>query len=466
MPSAPNLLLLFTDDQRFDTIAAMGNPAIHTPNLDALAARGTAFTRAHIMGGSSGAVCMPSRAMLHTGRSLYHIHRQGQTIDPDHVMLGEHLAARGYDTWGCGKWHNGTQAFNRAFGDGAEIFFGGMNDHWNVPACNYDPTGEYDNNVPRCVDAFSGKRLRWFHTDHVHAGYHSTDLFADAVIDRIRGYEGDRPWFNYVSFMAPHDPRVMPERFLEMYPPDSIELPPNFMPEHPFDNGAMGPGQRDENLAAHPRTEDEVREHLRDYYAMISHIDEAIGRIVTALETTGQLDNTILVFAGDNGLSVGQHGLMGKQNLYEHSVRVPLLFAGPGVPRGERRDQLCCLIDIYRTLCDLAGLDTPDTVEGRSLQPILDDTAASGPNVLPLAFMTCQRAVRDDRYKLIEYVVGHDRHTQLFDLHDDPHELNNLADAPAHADVLERLRHELRRWQTELGDDQPGQGGDFWSGYR
>ena len=139
----PNIVFFFTDDQRFDTIGGLNNPAVETPNLDRLIERGTAFNNAYIMGGSSGAVCMPSRGMLHTGRSLYHIQGRGESLDPEHTTLGQTLQASGYTCFGTGKWHNGTAAFARSFNSGAEIFFGGMNDHWNVPACDFDPNGEY-----------------------------------------------------------------------------------------------------------------------------------------------------------------------------------------------------------------------------------------------------------------------------------------------------------------------------------
>ncbi|HRJ45448.1 MAG TPA: sulfatase-like hydrolase/transferase [Caldilineaceae bacterium] len=139
--SRPNILIFFTDDQRFDTIRALGNDAIHTPNMDRLVARGTTFCKGYIPGGSSGAVCMPSRAMLMTGRYLYRLEGEGQGIPAEHLMLPEYLRGQGYTTFGTGKWHNGPAAFARCFSDGGEIFFGGMDDHWNVPACHFDPTG-------------------------------------------------------------------------------------------------------------------------------------------------------------------------------------------------------------------------------------------------------------------------------------------------------------------------------------
>ena len=152
MARKPNIIILFTDDQRFDTIRSLGNDAIQTPNIDKLVKMGTTFTHGHIPSGTSGAVCMPSRAMLLTGRSLFHITGEGQTISPDHVMIGKVLGEHGYSTFSTGKYHNGKETFNRCFSDGAEIFFGGMADHWNVPAHDYDPEGKYEGKCKYILD--------------------------------------------------------------------------------------------------------------------------------------------------------------------------------------------------------------------------------------------------------------------------------------------------------------------------
>lgn len=460
MAQPPNILFLFTDDQRFDTIRALGNEQIHTPNMDYLVQNGTAFTNAYIMGGSTGAVCMPSRAMMLTGRYLYHIEGEGQQIPPEHIMLPELFRQAEYATFGTGKWHNGTESYARSFTHGAEIFFGGMDDHWNVAACDFSPSGQYPDPAPHMFPWHPDEwRTIEFPFDHFHRGYHSTDLFADTARKFLLEHDITRPFFAYVSFMAPHDPRTMPQRFLTLYDLNTIPLPDNYLPAHPFDNGALR--TRDETLEEWPRRPDRIRRHLRDYYAMISHLDEAIGRILDALKATGQFDNTIIVLAGDNGLALGQHGLMGKQNTYDHSVHVPLVMMGPGIPRGETRDTLCYLLDIFPTLCDLTGQTIPASVQGRSLAPALADPWEAGRSELHFAFTDLQRSVRNRRYKLIEYAVQGQRHTQLFDLIKDPQETVNLADHSAYQSVLEEMRRENRRWLTELGDTT-AQGQRFW----
>lgn len=445
MTQRPNIVFLFTDDQRYDTIHALNNPHIYTPNMDRLVKRGTAFTHAHIMGGTSGAVCMPSRAMVMTGRTLFNLDDMGQTIPELHMMMPVWLREQGeYHTYGIGKWHNSREAFARGFDDGAHIFFGGMNDHWNVPTYDFDPTGEYGEG-------------QW----NVNPGYHSTEKFADAAAEFINGYAQENPFFLYVAFMAPHDPRTMPAKFLKMYDPDEIDLPANFQPMHPFDNGEMV--VRDEVLAEHPRNEREIRNHIADYYAMISHLDEHIGRVLDALETSGQLDNTILVLAGDNGLAVGRHGLMGKQNLYDHSVRVPLIFAGPNIPQGKTTREFAYLLDIFPTLCGLTGLDVPDTVNGIDLTPTIQEDAPSREN-LYLAYTHVQRAIRTKTHKLIEYVVNNKRTTQLFDLINDPNEIHGLSQNTDQQEMITELQSTLVQEREILNDNREREAA-FWKGY-
>jgi arylsulfatase A-like enzyme len=457
MAQRPNVLLFFTDDQRFNTIHALGNDQIRTPNLDALVARGTTFTRAHIPGGTCGAVCMPSRAMLHTGRTLFHLDREGQQIPESHITLGESFRGAGYTTFGTGKWHNGSGAYARSFSCGDEIFFGGMGDHWNVPAHHFDPTGRYDRVSPQIIDPFRGSETRYWHCDHIEPGYHSTDLFVDAASSFVRGHDTTDPFFLYVSLMAPHDPRVMPEKFLKMYDPQDIALPDNFTPEHAFDTGALR--IRDEMLAAFPRNPDEIKRHIAEYYAMITHLDDAFGSLVAALDEKGELDNTIIVFAGDNGLALGQHGLMGKQSSYEHSVRVPLVMAGPGIPEGSRSDALAYLLDIYPTLCELTGMDTPASVEGESLKQCIEDPAATHRKDLYLAYEKSIRGVTDGKHKLIEYACGE---TQLFDLANDPLEMHSLANEAGLQDTLTGLRGRLLELSTDWDDRAHPTGEAFW----
>ena len=169
-------------------------------------------------------------------------------------MLGEHLQQQGYKTWGAGKWHNGPASFNRSFQDGDEIMFGGMADHWNVPAYHYDATGKYDKQLPEIRSVQTNNKIHWRNADHIHAGKHSSEILCERGAEFIREQSADQPFFAYIALLAPHDPRTMPKQFLDMYPVDDVELPPNCYGGHPFDNGALR--IRDELLgrvSAHPR---------------------------------------------------------------------------------------------------------------------------------------------------------------------------------------------------------------------
>jgi arylsulfatase A-like enzyme len=192
---------------------------------------------------------------------------------------------------------------------------------------------------------------------------------------------------------------------------------------------------------------------------MITHLDAQIGRIIEALEKSGLAENTIIIFAGDNGLALGQHGLMGKQNVYEHSVGVPLIFSGPGIPVNQKRKALCYLIDIYPTICKLLGLEIPASVDGKSLFDCIKSDEHTIRDNLYFTYRDFQRAVRDNRYKLIEYNVNGTRTTQLYDLVADPWETSNLSDDRKFQKKMEYLRQVMIQQKTITGDN-----GTFWNG--
>lgn len=425
----PNVLFLFSDDQRADTIAAHGNSHIRTPNLDRLVKRGVSFTRAYGMGSMQGAVCVPSRAMLLSGRTLFRVpgDLKGVTTWP------EMYARAGYRTFMTGKWHNQQASALRAFTFGKSVFFGGMGDPYELPVAD-----------------ITDKRTL---TAARKSGKHSVELFAGGAIDFIKSQKGsDQPFFAYVAFNLPHDPRVAPKEHHDIYNAKKPPLPPNFLPQHPFNNGPDIIG-RDEKLAPWPRTPEVVRQHLADYYAAITFMDAQIGRIIEALRAAGLEDNTIIVFTSDSGLAIGSHGLFGKQNLYDHSLRVPLIMAGPFIPQNQQRHGMCYLLDIFSTLGDLCGVEYPKENEGRNFVGLLSGRVSQGRDELFFAYRDTQRAVRDDRWKLIVYPQIN--HRQLFDLKDDPHETKDISQDPALAARLDRLTATLERLQREYGDKQP-----------
>jgi arylsulfatase A-like enzyme len=418
-----NVLFIYSDDQRADTIAALGNKHIRTPNLDRLARGGLAFTRAYCMGARQGAVCVPSRAMLLSGRTLFRVDEKLLK----HTTWPEAFARAGYVTFITGKWHNGAESVVRCFMQGKSIFLGGMGDPLSLPIADLTPDRKLTKARP--------------------TPKHSIAQFADTAIEFIRGQKGDRPFLAYVALNAPHDPRLAPKAYHEPYDAKKPPLPSNYLPQHPFNNGELV--NRDERLAPWPRTPEVVRQHLADYYAAITFLDEQVGRIIDALKETGQYDNTIIVFTSDHGLAIGSHGLFGKQNLYDDSMRVPLIIAGPGIPRGQKTDAFAYLLDLYPTLGELTGVPGPATSEGTSLVPIIRGTSPAVRDTLFTAYRDFQRSVRDDRWHLIVYPQVNK--TQLFDLKADPAETKDLAGT--HAAEVRRLTGVLRDWQTRLGDN-------------
>jgi arylsulfatase A-like enzyme len=424
--SRPNILFLFADDQRADTINAHGNPHIETPNLDRLVRKGYSFRRNYCFGSNSGAVCVPSRAMLMSGRHYFAVDHQLTDV----VTLPQLLGQNGYTTFATGKWHNGAPALVRSFTQANAVMLGGMSDHLRVPIRDLQADGGMS-------EVRTGAK-------------HSSELFADAAIDFLQNYQEEAPFFAYVAFTAPHDPRQPPPEYRTHYDSQPPPLPANFMPQHPFDNGSLV--LRDENLAAWPRTPETIRDQLAEYYGLITHLDDQIGRILAALEQTGRADNTLVIYAADHGLALGSHGLLGKQSVYEHSMRCPLVFVGNNIPAGGSSQALTYLFDIYPTVCDILGMETPDGLAGDSLQAIWTGEKEAVRNSMFLAYQEIMRAVGDGRWKLIRY--PHINHTQLFDLEADPHELNNLAAEPAQAQRVENMLEQLRAWQQEIGDRQ------------
>ncbi len=438
----PNFLFLFTDDQRFSTLNALNNPAVRTPNMDRMLRRGVTFTHAFTQGGLVGAICMPSRAQLMTGQTLFHVHASivAPASVPDSekrpfVTFPEGLRKAGYTTFGTGKWHNGPAIYNRSFSHGENIFFGGMSNHLKVPVNDYDPSGRYPKEKLRIGEKFSSV------------------LFADSAIKFLNGRKGNHdPFLTYVAFTAPHDPRMAPKEYTDLYLPDKVELPKNFLPDHPFDNGDLR--LRDEELAPHPRTPQIVREHIAAYYAMITEVDAEIGRVLNALEASGHADDTYVIFAADNGLAVGQHGLLGKQNCYDHSLRVPMVVSGPNIPQGAKCSSMCHLMDLCPTIFELSGVRVPTTVEARSLRPLLRDQKGKHRDSVVFAYRHFQRGIRTDRWKLVVFNVGGKRTTQLFDLVSDPLEMNNLAGDPAQAGRVGEMTAALKQQLKQAGDLQ------------
>jgi arylsulfatase A-like enzyme len=449
----PNVLILLADDMTFSALGALQqipgsnrSPEIKTPTLDSLMRVGTTFSNACIMGGLVPAICSPSRSMLLTGRGLYRIEPLSTKQLGTNLVTGRYetfpqtFQKAGYVTFTTGKHHNGQAELSLGYTLATSVFFGGMTDHFNTPGFDLSPDGNYPPTNAR------------------KATHHSSEEYAGATIDFIRHQaNADRPFLAYVPFRAPHDPRQAPADYRKRYEASQLTLPTSVMPDHPFDAGVWN--IRDEQLLTRPRNPERIKAELADYYAMITHLDAQIGRILAALRATNQADNTVVVFAADNGLSLGQHGLLGKQNLYDHSVRVPMIWAGPGIPKGQRRGALAYLHDVFPTLCELADVAPPKTVEATSLVSAIRNPRAVVRSNQYLNYGTIQRGLRSSQYKLIEYAVSGKRTTQLFDLEKDPFEVSNLATDPRYAGRLITMRTLLQRERATQGDTTSA----FWN---
>ncbi|MFP6618272.1 MAG: sulfatase-like hydrolase/transferase [Pirellulaceae bacterium] len=438
----PNILFVFADDQAFDTIAALGNQEIQTPHLDRIVQDGMTFTHTFNQGSWSGAVCVASRCMLNTGRFLWNANRiYGQTEKERQAgrFWSEHLKKAGYETYMTGKWHvraDATKAFDRV-------------GHVRGGMPNQTPQGY---NRPR-----QGQPDLWKPWDEKFGGFwkggkHWSEVVGDDAVSFLeQAAKSESPFFMYLAFNAPHDPRQSPRRFVDMYPLDKIAVPKSYVPEYPFKE-AMGSGVklRDEKLAPFPRTEYAVKVNRQEYYAIITHMDQQIGRIMEALKKTGKADNTYIFFTADHGLAVGRHGLMGKQNMFDHSVRVPFVVIGPGITGGTRSDAWIYLQDVMPTTLELAGIKKPGHVQFKSLLPLIKGETREGYDAVYGAYLALQRSVREGPYKLILYPKISQQ--VLYNVEQDPLELKDLAGDAKYLQVKKKLFARLLELQQQTGD--------------
>lgn len=441
----PNIVFIYSDDQCFETVRALGHPVVETPNLDRLVREGITFTHAYNQGSWTGAVCIASRTMLNTGRFLWKAARldQQKTVEQERRagrFWSEYMRLAGYTTYMTGKWH--------VKADARKAFDFQVHERPGMPK---DTPEGYDRPLEGQPDPWSPSDPRF--GGYWEGGKHWSEVLADDALAFVKRAAGrSEPFFMYLAFNAPHDPRQSPKRFVDKYPLNKVDLPANFLPEYPYkDAMKAGPSLRDEKLAPYPRTPSAVKTNRQEYYAIITHMDSQIGRILDAIESSGKAASTYIFFTADQGLAVGHHGLMGKQNLYDHSVRVPLMVAGPGVPKGQKIDTPVYLQDIMATALELAGLEKPDHVEFHSLMPLV-----RGENVRPYdaiygGYLDAQRSVTMDGYKLILYPSI--AKVLLYRLTDDPEEMTDLAGKAESLPIIKRLFARLLKLQVETGDE-------------
>lgn len=478
----PNILFILTDDQSPFTLKAYGNEVCETPNLDRLSEQGMTFDGAYHMGSYLGAVCAPSRTMMITGRSLWRT---------------------GWNTRGLGELRPGNNYVHEPEKWWAQL----TEDHpafYSMPAvfkrAGYKTFrtckgGNYYEDACRLFDERYDKGN--YGKDDEGSKWH-----ADRVLDYLNkraSLDEKEPFLIFFGFTHPHDPRYGEPELLEKYGavneniptepnPKAPPLQANYLPAHPFPHGH--PGLRDEEHVQGVMTrrdEATIRNEQGREYACIENIDIQIGRVLKKLEDMGELENTYVIYTADHGISVGRHGLTGKQNLYEHTWRVPFIVTGPGIKPGSRAQGNIYLMDILQTMCDLAGIPQSETMNGISFKPVLMGEKETVRDVMYGVYCggtkPGMRSVKKGDWKLIKYDVldGEVRETQLFNLAENPNEFLiehhdpkvvaltgvvpephqvNLADDPAYADKFKEMEELLLEQMNAWGDpyrlwDQP-----------
>lgn len=459
-PRRPNILFILTDDQSpLDFKFYNPKSTLHSPNIDRLAASGMIIDAAHHMGSFSGAVCTPSRHMIMSGRTVWHLPiGPGAAKCPPNLernTIGAVFNSAGYATMRTCKQGNSYANANKQF------------------SVVHDST----------------KRGG---TDESGSAWH-----ADRVLDYLgqrQTKKDERPFFIYFGLSHPHDTRDGKPELLAKYGatnhadkssvppvnPKQPSLPPNWLPAHPFDNTDMN--VRDEKSVSgvwHRRDEATIRNEIGRDYACAENIDIQIGRVLKQLEEMGELENTYIFYTADHGIAIGRHGLQGKQNLYEHTWRVPMIVTGPGIKPGVRAPGNIYLGDLLATFCDITGVTPPETSEGTSFKPVLLGERPAIRDTLYGVYnggdKPGMRSVKQGDWKLIEYESSKSgvRQIQLFNLKENPHEFiaehhdpkvttftretptknqTNLANDPQHAAKLAEMRALLLAEMRRLND--------------
>jgi arylsulfatase A-like enzyme len=409
----PNILLILTDQQNIDAIGAMGNPYLSTHHLDRLLQSGTAFTQSH----SVCPVCSPARAALLTGRmpSENGVITNDRPIREDLPDFGIWLRTAGYETTWCGKWH--------------------LPEAW--------PT-----------------RLKGF--DVLPAGPGEGALADPLIARQCEGYlrnhrDASQPFLLVASFMNPHDICFWALQAAQMIPtekdlPADIDFFPPLPPNHKARPSAPALLAKHSGFAGF--TEQQWRYYLQMYYRNCEMVDMQIGRVLDALEDNQLCDNTVVIFTSDHGEGAGRHGNIQKWYPYDEAVKVPFIVAWKDhLPAGKREDRLISGLDLFPTLCELAQVPPPEVQRGRSLLPLLQGEALNWRSFIVAETHVCGRMLRTERHKYVEY--RGDPVRQLFDMQNDPWEMQNLATSAGREPLLAKLRDQLHGWEAHLACTQP-----------
>jgi arylsulfatase len=451
LPEPPHIILIMTDQQRFDTLAAWGYGQMITPHMDRIAAEGISFRQAYC----PGATCIASRAAIFTGMyahntGVYSFHHWG-----DHRNWVQDLADNGYWCVNIGKMHFSPRDIPGGFHERVIVenptnmthAQGGADDDWGNYLRFHGQTRPNKRNSTDLDWLKKHQGVPW----HLEERFHSDVFIGDSAVTWIDTYQGNKPLFLMVGFTGPHEPWDPLPRHLELY--KDKPMPPRFLKEGELDEK---PPQHATHLEFHANTahesqidlrgatEAEIDEMKRHYFAKITTVDEQVGRVLDSLEMRGWLENSLLIFCSDHGEMLGDHGLAYKWLMYDPIVHIPLIIRHPGsVNNPSTVTDLVSLMDLGPTILQAAGVDIPTYIEGQSLLPYLEGTP-----IQPREFVFCednyQVMLRSQSHKLV-YYIGQEA-GELYDLTADPHELENLWHRPEQTAMKNRLVARLLAW--------------------
>lgn len=460
MSRQPNIVFIITDQQRFDTVAALGADHMITPNLDQLAKRGTAFENMYITSPS----CAPSRASLFTG-TYPHTNGVFRNDEPWQYCWVKDLAEAGYRTVNIGKMH--TMPIEGAFGfHERHVTENKDRDHPNLPFYldNWDKAFflrgvEKPSRVTQRRKDDYGEQLGawiWEEEEILHPDVFTCQM-AKWWLER---YTGDGPFFLQVGIPGPHPPYDPTQEYLDMYNnrdlPEVIPADPQLQPEALKGLRKFMLGEDADGVVHLPDpTAEQSRRQRAHYYANVTMIDKQVGEILEALQARGALEHTIVVFTSDHGDALGDHGHSQKWNMYQSTVQVPAFVSGPGIPQGRVVSDNVALFDLGPTILDWAGAQVPGWMEAQSLTPYFTEASppartrvfAEHSNDALLTGTRLMTMVLDGKIKLVHFVDSDEG--QLFDLDNDPKEQINLWDDPSYASTRARMIDDILKWRSE-----------------
>lgn len=448
----PNVLFIAVDDLRPE-LNCYGKTHMHTPHMDSLAAQGTLFEKAYCMVPTCGA----SRASMMTGirptptRFINHLSRADEDA-PNTKTMNTHFKQHGYTTVSLGKVFHHPE-------DSSE--------GWSKPAWRQRSSSGRSYYLPESLE----KRASAKHVPGKKNGpaYEAAavpdDQYPDAqvaakAIRRLKQlkHQGS-PWFMVVGFYRPHLPFVVPQKYWDLYPPDTIRLPENnYIPKDApkvsiHNNGEL---RNYSNIPQKgPVSEDTAINLIRGYYASVSFTDTQIGRVLQALEENGQRDNTVIVLWSDHGWNLLEHTLWQKHSCYETSLQIPLIVAAPGKDANQRSPALIESIDLYPTLCELAGIPIPEHTQGTSFVPLLDNPLQAW-KPYAVSRINIGDSIRTQRYRYTDYTrngrrIGH----MLYDHDHDPQENSSIANQPEMKSTTKQLSEQLEAISRTAEETNP-----------